>query len=139
MPKTLECATERAGSIAQLLHVDAHEIRADLPVPEGGNDTAPGPHELFDAALAACKTLTAHWYAKRNNMALERVECRIERDDSAERSGRYLLKVHLAYHGNLSDAERARLHAAVGKCPIHKLMTTTEVVIETAPLADATA
>jgi putative redox protein len=34
----------------------------------------------------------------------------------------------------MTDEERARIYAAVAKCPIHNLMTTTEVVIETAPL-----
>lgn len=58
----------------------------------------------------------------------------VERDDSEERKGRYVLHVRLAFHGPLSDEQRARLYAAVGKCPVHKLMTSTEVVIETAPL-----
>ncbi len=65
---------------------------------------------------------------------LERVESHVERDDSQERSGKYVLKVRLAFHGPLSDEDKTRLYAAVSRCPIHKLMTTTDVVIETAPL-----
>lgn len=32
---------------------------------------------------------------------------------------------------------RSAQESALPKCPIHKLMTTTEVVIETAPLEEA--
>ncbi|HEX5655645.1 MAG TPA: OsmC family protein, partial [Polyangiales bacterium] len=100
----------------------------------GGHDVGPTPHELFDASLAACKTTTAHWYAKRANMPLESVEVKIERDDSQERQGVYKLNVSLTYHGPLTDEQRTKLHSAVTRCPLHKLMTTTEVIIETAPL-----
>ena len=116
------------------MHVGKHVLHADLPE----TDQAPGPHDFFDAALAACKTLTANWYAKKNNMPLERVEAHIERDDSKERDGIYKLTVRLAFHGPLTDEQRTRLYNAVARCPVHKLITTTEVVIETAPLAAAT-
>jgi putative redox protein len=103
---------------------------------DGGTDSAPGPHDYFDAALAACKALTATWYARKHALPLERVETHVERDDHEERAGKYVLKVRVAFHGPLSDEQRASLYAAVGKCPIHKLMTTTDVVVETAPLDD---
>jgi putative redox protein len=130
----IDCETERPNAFPQVLHVRAHTFRADVTAPSGGTDSAPGPHDYFDAALAACKTLTAVWYAKKNGIALERVESHVEHDDTEERAGKYVLRVRLAFHGPLTDAERARLYAAVSHCPIHKLMTTTDVVIETAPL-----
>lgn len=131
---TVDCTTEQANEFRQRIRVRAHEMHADIGAEGGGHDSAPDPHDYFDAALAACKALTAHWYAKKNGIPLERVETHVERDDHEERSGRYALRVRLAFHGPLSDEDRARLYAAVGRCPVHKLMTTTEVVIETAPL-----
>ena len=130
---TIHAQTEQPGRVAQSLQVGPHSLRADMSTADGGDDSAPSPHDYFDSALAACKSLTAHWYAKRNNMDLQRIEVDITRDDSEERKGRYLLKVKLTFHGNLSDDERTRLHAAVVRCPVHKLMTTTDVVIETEP------
>ena len=100
----------------------------------GGRDEAPGPHDYFDAALAACKSLTATWYAKKNDIPLERVESHVERDASEERKGRYVLRVRLAFQGPLTDEQKKRIYDAVSRCPVHKLMTTTEVMIETAPL-----
>lgn len=133
-PETVQCATEKPNSFPQVLQVRTHTFRADVGPSAGGTDTAPGAHDYFDAALAACKALTATWYARKHQMPLERVESRVERDDSGERQGKYLLKVRLAFHGPLSDEQRSRLYAAVSACPIHKLMTTAEVQIETAPL-----
>jgi putative redox protein len=131
---TVESKTETPHGFPQVLQVRAHTLHADVTVESGSTDSAPGPHDYFDAALVACKTLTATWFAKRNKLDLERVEASVERDDREERKGTYRLKVRIAYHGNLTDAERARIHDAVSRCPIHKLMTTTDVVIETEPL-----
>jgi putative redox protein len=132
--KTIDCETERPNEFPQRLHIRTHELRADVGPETGGDDSAPGLHDYFDAALVACKTLTATWYAKKNGIALERVEAHVDRDSSAETSGRYVLRVRVAFHGSMTDAEREKLYAVVGRCPIHKLMTTADVVIETAPL-----
>ncbi len=132
----IDSASEAPNAFPQVLRVRAHTFRADVLPSSGSTDSAPGPHDYFDAALVACKTLTATWYARKNNIALERVEGHVQRDDSEERNGKYVLRVRLAFHGPLSHDDKQRLHAAVAKCPIHKLMTTTDVVIETAPLED---
>jgi putative redox protein len=132
------CTTEKPGSFRNRLQVRAHEFYSDEITAEGGDDSAPGAHDYFDASLVACKALTAIWYAKRNGMPLEKVDARVERDASEERKGRYRLLVHLAFHGPLTEEQRTRLYAAVGKCPVSKLMTTTDIVIETAPLEPST-
>ena len=131
---TVHASTETPHEFPQVIHLRAHTFHADVGEKMGSDDSAPGPHDYFDAALAACKTLTATWYARRNQIPLERVEAHVERDDTGERNGRYVLRVRLAFHGPLSPEQRARLYTAVAKCPVHKLMTTTEVVVETAPL-----
>ena len=130
---TITCTTERPGSYRHRIDVRAHELHADASVADGGEDSAPGAHDLFDASLAACKSLTAMWYAKKNGFPLETVDVRIERDNAEERSGRYRLLVQVTFHGPLSDEQRTRLAAAVARCPISKLMTTTEVILETVP------
>ena len=130
----IDCETEQPSSFPQRLTVRAHTFRADVGESTGSTDSAPGPHDYFDASLAACKALTATWYARKHGIPLERVESHVERDDSQERKGRYVLRVRLAFHGPMTEEQRAKLFAAVAACPIHKLMTTTDVVIETAPL-----
>ena len=134
---TVDCVTEEPGGYRHRLTVSQHELHADLTKEEGGQDSAPGAHEYFNASLAACKALTAMWFAKRHGIPLERVESHVVSDNHEERSGRYKLLVRLAFHGPLTQEHRDRLYAAVERCPIAKLMTTTEVVIETAPLGSA--
>ena len=128
---TVECATVRANEYPQALHVRSHTLHADVGIESGSTDSAPSPHDYFDSALAACKALTAVWYAKRHDIPLERVTTRVERDDSEERKGKYHLRVHLDFQGPLSGEQRAALERAAAACPIHKLMTRTEIEIET--------
>ena len=131
----IDCASEKPPAFRQVLNVRQFTFHADSALAGGGGDSAPGAHDYFDASLAACKALTALVYAKTKGIPLERVETHVERDDSQERQGTYVLKVRLAFHGEtLTDEQRQRLHDVVGRCPVHKLMTTTDVVIETAPL-----
>lgn len=127
----VDCATEQAGGYPQVLHIRAHTLHADVGPDSDSTDSAPGPHDYFDAALAACKALTATWYAKRHGIPLERVESHVERDDSQERQGKYRLRVRVAFHGPMSEAQRTALTRTVAACPIHKLMTSTEINIET--------
>ena len=113
-----------------------HEIRigpnilaSDLSVEEGGEGSAPSPHDLYDAALGACTALTVLWYAKRKNIPLQGIEVSVERDASQERAGIYRLNAALTLTGDLSTTQREELLRAAQKCPVHKLMTevTTEI------------
>ena len=136
MSEKIHGETEVPNSFPQVLRIRKHTFRTDVSESVGSTDSAPGAHDYFDAALAACKTLTATWYARKNQIPLERVVVDIERDDSEERKGKYVLKVRLAFHGPLSSEQRQKIYNAISACPVHKLMTTTDVVIETAPLDD---
>lgn len=131
----IDCETETPHELAQVIHVGAHQLRVDASVEAGGRASAPSPHDLFDAALAACKSVTAGMYAKARGIPLERVETHVDRDASRERQGVYVLKVRVAFHGPLTEEQRQKLHDVVARCPIHKLMTTSDVQIETEPLA----
>lgn len=137
MSERIHGETEVPSSYLQKIQIRKHTLRADVSESLGSTDSAPGAHDYFDIALAACKTLTATWYARKNQIPLERVEVDIERDDTEERKGKYVLKVRLGFHGPMSPEQKTKIYNAVSACPIHKLMTTTEVVIETAPLDSA--
>lgn len=127
----VDCQTETAGAYPVVLHTRTHTFRADVGAESGSTDSAPSPHDYFDAALASCKALTTVWFAKRHGIPLERVETHVERDDSDEHGGHYRLRVRLAFYGPLSDAQRKTLAQVADKCPLHKLMTSTQVEITT--------
>ncbi len=131
MSNSVDCGTEQAGAYPVVVRTRAHTFRADVDAESGSTDSAPSPHDYFDAALASCKALTTMWYAKRHGIPLERIESHVERDDSEERSGHYRLRVRLVFYGPLTDAQRKTLGQVADKCPLHKLMTSTQVEIAT--------
>ena len=98
---------------------------------ETSGEAVPSPHDLYDAALGACKALTVIWTAKRSGMALERVEVTVVRDNSQERRGRYHLTTEVRLSGRISAAEREEILRVASKCPIQKLMTVVETEITT--------
>ena len=129
MPVTVN--TLNADNFRHSLNIDNHELFTDLPKSLGGSDSAPSPHDYFDAALASCKALTLKLYAQRKGIPLTGVTVEVTRDDSEEQKGKYHLNVKLTLKGVLTDQQRDELHRIADRCPIHKLMTTAEVSIET--------
>lgn len=129
---TITAIRDQSLPMRHIVHVRNHLISTDGSVEEGGNDAGPSPHDLYDAALSACKALTVVWYAKRKGIPLEHVEVSMERDASEERHGVYRLSATVHLTGALSDTQRAELLSAAQKCPVHKLMTsvTTEVTTQ---------
>jgi putative redox protein len=114
-----------------VVQVRDHQFAIDGSVEEGGDDSGPSAHDLYDAALISCKALTLVWYAKRKGIPLQDVQVTVERDASAERQGVYKLATVLHLGGDLSEAQRQELLTVAGKCPVHKLMTTVTTEITT--------
>ena len=128
---TVTINTVSHDSFRHSINIDDHEVFTDLPTSMGGESSAPSPHDYFDAALGACKALTVKLYAQKKDIPLTGVTVEVKHDASEEQQGRYALHVKLTFKGVLTDAQRDELHRVADKCPVHKLMTTAEIVIET--------
>ena len=113
------------------VNINNHELFTDLPKTLGGDDSAPSPHDYFDAALASCKALTVKLYAQKKDIPLTGVTAEVTHDSTEEQKGKYKLNVKLTLKGVLTDEQRTELHRVADKCPVHKLMTTAEISIET--------
>lgn len=122
---------DQGGKLRHSIEIGGHELVVDEPADNGGEDTGPTPHDLYDAALGACKALTMTWYAQLKGIPLDDVEVRIERDASGERDGVYRLRALISLGGELNEDQRAQLLAVAARCPVHKLMTTARTEIET--------
>lgn len=127
----IELARRRGEPLAQDLTIRSHQFVVDASVAEGGTDAGPSAHDLYDAALGACKALTLMWYARRKGLPVDDVRTVVERDDSQERAGTYRLAARLQVSGELSEAQLKELETVLGKCPVHKLMTTVTTDITT--------
>ncbi|WAJ35572.1 OsmC family protein [Pseudomonas sp. GOM7] len=117
--------------LQQQISIDAHQLLGDVAPELGGDGAGPDPHDLFDASLGTCKAMTLLLYARQRGLPLEGIDVSVERDDSEEREGNYHLIVELSLKGPLDEAQRQQLLRIADKCPIHKLMTSTDIQIET--------
>ncbi|MET1077302.1 MAG: OsmC family protein [Pseudomonas sp.] len=128
----ISITTESSDSFRHRIEVDdRHELLTDLPKSLGGEDSAPDPHDYFDTALGACKALTLMHYARAHDIPLTGVTVEVSHDSSQEKDGRYAISVELTLKGVLDDTQRATLRRVADRCPLHRLMTTSEVTIET--------
>ena len=116
---------------AHRITIGAHELIVDMKTAEGAEGDGPDPHDLYDAALGACKALTMLWYAQRNDIPLEGLRVGVSRDASEERNGVYSLSARVAIDGPMTDDQKDKLIAVADKCPVHKLMTQVRTDIET--------
>lgn len=128
---TVLVTRDQSTPMRQEIRIGAHALAADETVEQGGDGSAPTPHDLYDAALGACKAMTVLWYARRKGIPVEGIEVRVERDSTQERAGRYRLAAELRLGGPLSEAQRQELLSVAAKCPIHKLMTAVKTEIIT--------
>lgn len=126
---------DKSSPMRHHVHIGKHIITIDELPANGGEDTGVNSHDLYDAALGACKALTILWYARRKGIPVEDIQVDVERDATQERAGTYHLDTKLKLGGDLSEAQRQELLTVAGKCPVHKLMTTVTTEIDTS-LAD---
>jgi putative redox protein len=128
---TIRVIRDQGAPMRHEIHIGRHSLASDLTVEEGGGESGPNPHDLYDAALGACTALTVLWYAKRKNIPVAGIEVSVERDASQERAGIYRLSAALTLTGDLSATQQEELLRAAEKCPVHKLMTevTTEITV----------
>ncbi len=94
-----------------------HTIYTDEPERIGGTDTAPAPHELLPAMLAACASTMVAMYAR--NRAWELGEVRVDVVYDPEQTPRSVtLTVHLP--DGLTEDQVKRLRAVADGCPVKR-------------------
>jgi putative redox protein len=128
---TISLKRKAAGAMAQHVQIGSYELISDATLAEGSAAEGPSPHDLYDAALGACKALTVLWYARKKGIPVTDIQTSVESDASAERAGIYKIATRLKIAGDITDAQLAELDAVAKKCPVHKMMTTVTTEIST--------
>ncbi len=138
-PGVVVVAESGDGRYTQRVTAGRHVFVADEPASVGGNDAGPSPYDLLLAALGACTAMTARMYAERKGIALAattvtlrhaRIHAR-DCESCATASGMLdHVQRTVSFAGDLSDEERFRLLEIVGRCPVHRTLTS-EVFVET--------
>ena len=83
---------DRTGKMRHVVQIRNHRIAVDELPAVGGEDTGPTPHDLYDAALGACKALTVLGTPTASRSRSTDVAVAVDRDDADERKGTYRLR-----------------------------------------------
>ena len=111
-------ATSIPGALRQEVLVDGrHRLVTDEPVRVGGEGSAPSPHELLPAALAACISTTLVLYARTKGWELGEVTVDVDYDPA---SVRFAADIRLA--GDLTDVQLERLERVAATCPVGRAL-----------------
>ncbi len=94
-----------------------HTILTDEPAKLGGEDTAPAPHELLAAMVAACVSTMVALYARRHDWRLDglRVDVEYEAEPTPRR-----VAVHLHLPADLTAEQVDRLRRVAETCPVRR-------------------
>ena len=117
-------ATARSipGTLRQAVVIDGkHRLITDEPPHLGGEGSAPAPHELLPAALAACIATTLEMYARTKEWELGDVKVAVDYD---HRSTPRRFDVAIELGGDLSEAQLERLEKVARSCPIRRAIET---------------
>jgi putative redox protein len=118
--------TSRKGLLSVAVSNDQHEIIADVAKESGGEDEGLNPHELVEAALGACTSLTLELFAKRKNWDVKdlKVEVKIIKEGADT-----VFERNITF-GDMPEENKKRLMEIANKCPLHKLLESN-IKIET--------
>jgi putative redox protein len=126
-----------AGTLRQEVVIDGrHRLITDEPERVGGDGSAPAPHELVPAALAACIGTTLVMYARTKDWELGDVSVAVDYDNRAEPRS---FDVAIELTGDLTDAQLERLEKVAASCPVRRSFEAGAKFFETlAPRARGT-
>jgi putative redox protein len=106
------------GTLRQEVLIDGrHHLVTDEPESVGGGGSAPAPHELFPAALAACISTTLVMYARTKEWALDEVEVDVDYD---HRSTPRRFEIDIRLTGDLSSSQLDMLEKVAAACPVRR-------------------
>ncbi len=115
-----------------------HKLLADEPLDAGGDDLGPAPYDLLLSALAACKVMTVHLYARRKQWPVETVTIRLDHQkvpaseceecQSPDNTKVDIITCEISFEGNLDEAQIKRLAEIADRCPVHRTLTSETVI-----------
>lgn len=110
-----------ANGFSHRLDIRNHQLTADEPMEQGGDDDGPSPQELLAASLASCTAVTVEMYAKRKGWDIGQIEVQCEYTP-AERGCPTNFKTVLRLPNDCTEEQIERLQVIAAKCPVHRTL-----------------
>jgi putative redox protein len=99
--------------------IRSHSVVTDVPVSEGGADTAPTPVEYLLTAIGGCVAVTLRMYAARRNWDVGEITVHVFQ--LKDNNGAYLTE-EISFEKEITEDQRKRLLVFAGKCPVAKMV-----------------
>jgi putative redox protein len=112
---------------------------ADEPVSDGGTGAGPTPMQQLIGSLGACAAVTVRLYALRKGWPLEGMEVTVDYEKykkseypayTGESDTVNDFKQTIVFHGPLTEEQKLRLLEIAGKCPVHRVLTQPNFIVE---------
>jgi putative redox protein len=118
----MRAISSRVGDrLRQQVKVREHELAADEPKGQGGDDSAPSPQELLAASLASCTAVTMEMYAARKGWDVGDITVDVDYEP-AHRGSPTRFEMTVSLSKELPEDQRERLLQIAAKCPVHRTL-----------------
>jgi putative redox protein len=114
-------ARREGGKLRQEVTIREHELTADEPKDEGGEDDGPSPPELLAASLASCTAITMEMYAQRKGWDVGDMSVDVNYEP-AQRGSPTRFEMVIRMPKELPEEQRQRLMQIAAKCPVHRTL-----------------
>ena len=109
------------GKFVQEVTIREHELTADEPKDQGGDDVGPSPLELLAASLASCTAITMEMYAQRKGWEVGDMTVDVDYEP-AQRGSPTRFEMVVKMPKELPEEQRKRLMQIAAKCPVHRTL-----------------
>ena len=118
----MRAISSRVGDrLRQQVKVRGHELSADEPKDQGGEDSAPSPQELLAASLASCTAVTMEMYAARKGWDVGDITVDVDYEP-AHRGSPTRFQMTVSLSKEIPEEQRERLMQIAAKCPVHRTL-----------------
>jgi putative redox protein len=139
LPKGWQVATRNTDyRYATDIQSGRHALIGDEPERVGGNDLGPSPYEYLLSGLGACTSMTLQMYAEHKKLPLHDIEVLLKhekRKTEPNENGGTQKYDHITrlvrVDGDFEDELLPKLKKIADKCPVHKTLESSGVVVET--------
>jgi putative redox protein len=114
-------ARRNGGKLVQEVTIREHELTADEPKDQGGEDEGPSPQELLAASLASCTAITMEMYAQRKGWEVGDITVDVKYEP-AQRGSPTRFEMLIKMPKELPEEQRQRLMQIAAKCPVHRTL-----------------
>ena len=114
-------ARRNGGKLVQEVTIREHELTADEPKDQGGDDEGPSPQELLAASLASCTAITMEMYAQRKGWDVGDITVDVNYEP-AQRGSPTRFDMVVKMPKELPEEQRLKLMQIAAKCPVHRTL-----------------